>query len=126
MDPTIEALTIYPAAWAALLQGLVEGVAYGAAVVASVLVVTVVLIACLGGRKQAEEALDGPAEQVVAPVAEPGLGTAAVFSAPLDPGVVVPMVWEPRRVHATRRPRRVCQRASGQWSVVARQPESVG
>ena len=28
MDPTFEVLAIHPAAWAALLQGLVEGVAY--------------------------------------------------------------------------------------------------
>ena len=46
MDPTIEMLTIYPAAWAALFQGLAEGLIYDlvgmatAAIVATVLIVT--------------------------------------------------------------------------------------
>jgi hypothetical protein len=113
MDPTIEALTIYPAAWAALLQGLVDGVVFGAAVIASVLVVTVVLIACLGGRSETKDGLDEVAEEVVAHVAEPRA-----------PGSVMPMAWGPRQLHATRR-RQVCQRASGHWTIIARQRVSV-
>jgi hypothetical protein len=62
MDPTIEALTIHPAAWAALFRGLAEGIAYGLAIVASVMVVTTVLLGWLGGRSRAEETLDGLAE----------------------------------------------------------------
>jgi hypothetical protein len=99
MDPTIEALTIHPAAWAAFLQGLADGVAYGVAVVAGGLVVIVVSIACLGGRKSAEDDLDAATE---------------------------PMVWGPRRSQGARRRRRVCQRRTQGWSVIAHQTESVG
>ncbi len=118
MDPTIEALTIHPAAWAALLQGLAEGVAYGAAAIGSVLVVTVVSIAGLGGRKAAEGDLDR------AP--EPQIAVAGPEGESRDLGGIVPTVWGTPRVTGARRRRRVCQRARGPWSVIARQPESVG
>ena len=61
MDPTIEALTIHPAAWAALFQGLAEAIAYGLAVLASILVLMVALFGWLGHRPDAEEAPAGPA-----------------------------------------------------------------
>lgn len=102
MDPTIEALTIHPAAWAALLQGLAEGVAYGAAAIGSILVVTVVSIACLGGRKAAADDLH-----------------------PAGEGGIVPTIWGAPRVTGARRRRRICQRARGPWSVIVRQSESV-
>jgi len=61
MDPTIEALTIHPAAWAALFQGLAEAIAYSLAVLAGILVVMVALFDWLGHRPDAEEAPAGPA-----------------------------------------------------------------
>jgi len=102
MDPTIEALTIHPAAWAAFLQGLAEGVAYGVAVVAGGLVVIVVSIACLGGRQSADDDLDGATGPVVTPVTEPGLAVAAAATAPRSLGGIVPMVWGASRVHGVR------------------------
>jgi hypothetical protein len=100
MDPTIEALTIYPAAWAALFQGLAEGIAYGLASIAGVLVVSVVLIACLGGRQQAESA---PAPLMP----EPRAGAVS------DLDGLVPLVLAPRRPICARRCRRQpCQRVT--------------
>ena len=112
MDPTIEALTIHSAAWAALLQGLAEGVAWGVAVVASVPVVTVVAIACLGGRQAAGDGEDQ--------TTEPADGAPSSLSG------IVPTVWAAGRTHGVRRRRRVCQRATRGWAVIARRPESVG
>lgn len=100
MDPTIEALTIYPAAWAALFHGLAEGIAYGMAIIASVLVVSVVLTACLGGRRQSED--DALAPRTPEPRA----------SAPHDLSGLVPLVLAPRRPVCARRRRRPCQRVT--------------
>lgn len=101
MDPTIEALTIYPAAWAALFHGLAEGIAYGMAIIASVLVVSVVLSACLGSRRQTED--DRPAPRTP----EPRAGALPDLSG------LVPLDLTPRRpVCARRRRRQPCQRVS--------------
>ena len=64
MDPTIEALTIHPAAWAALFQGLAEGIAYGLAGIASTLVVIAAVLVWFGGQSRGEEGANSRAEQV--------------------------------------------------------------
>jgi hypothetical protein len=108
MDPTIEALTIYPAAWAALLEGLIHGLAYGLAIIASILVIVAALLACLGGRARAAERLVGVTS---------GAEGAWSFPAPVDPapvggraphslGGLVPAVWSQHRTPAGRRRRR--------------------
>jgi hypothetical protein len=99
MGPTIEALTIYPAAWAALVHGLAEGIAYGLAIIASVLVVSVVLIVGFGGRRQTEAAsAQRPPEPHASALSE------------LDG--LVPLVLAPRRSVCARRRRRPCQRVT--------------
>ena len=95
MDPTIEALTIHPAAWAALFQGLAEAIAYGLAVFASILVLMVALFGWLGNRAGADESPAAPA----LPGLPSGLGS-------LGP---VLLVQQQVRV-ARRRPRPGCRR----------------
>jgi hypothetical protein len=58
MDPTVAALTIYPAAWAALFQGLAEGIAFGLAAAASVAVIVTAVVGSLGGRERVQETID--------------------------------------------------------------------
>jgi hypothetical protein len=104
MDPTIEALTIYPAAWAALFQGLAEGIAYGMAIIASVVVVSVVLTACLGGRRQTVCAPTPRTPESLTP--EPRASALSELSG------LVPLVLAPRRPACARRRRRPCQRVT--------------
>lgn len=59
MDPTIEVLTIYPAAWAALFQGLAEGLIYGLVGVATAAIVATVLIVTMGSLRDCCRT-DGP------------------------------------------------------------------
>lgn len=59
MDPTIEVLTIYPAAWAALFQGLAEGLIYGLVGIATAAIVATVLIVTLGSLRDCCRT-DGP------------------------------------------------------------------
>ena len=95
MDPTIEALTIHPAAWAALFQGLVEALAYTLAVVASLLLVMAALFGWLGNRAGAEES---PA-------------ALALAEAPRGLGSLGPVLLVQRQARATRRrPRPGCRR----------------
>ncbi|MCC7368971.1 MAG: hypothetical protein IT306_11140 [Chloroflexi bacterium] len=49
MDPTASILSIYPAAWAALFQGLAEGLVFGLVVIASLALLTAVLAVSLSG-----------------------------------------------------------------------------
>ena len=49
MDPTTSILTIYPAAWAALFQGLAEGLVFGMVVIASLALLMAVLAVSLSG-----------------------------------------------------------------------------
>lgn len=49
MDPTTSILSIYPAAWAALFQGLAEGLVFGMVVIASLALLTAVLAVSLSG-----------------------------------------------------------------------------
>ena len=51
MDPTIEVLTIYPAAWAALFQGLAEGLILGLVGVATVAIGVTVIIVSMGSLR---------------------------------------------------------------------------
>src|SRR5262249_20672552 len=106
MDPTVEALAIYPAAWAALFQGLADGLAYGLAIVASLLVLTVVLAACLGGNDASERPAAAAPAPVVAPTANGVLAGTVPYRAPGELDGVVRLVWGPRRPRATRRRRR--------------------
>ena len=59
MDPTIEALTIYPAAWAALFQGLAEGLIYGIVGMATAAILATVLIVTMGSLRDCCRT-DGP------------------------------------------------------------------
>jgi hypothetical protein len=63
MDPTMSALTIHPAAWMALFQGLATGVAYGLAIVAGVLVVSATLLGGLSSREEPEQPVTSLPEQ---------------------------------------------------------------
>lgn len=56
MDPAIQALTIRPADWAALLEGFVEGLSYEFGVLVCIAVLGAVLFAILGRRSVAPEA----------------------------------------------------------------------
>ena len=88
MDPTIEALTIHPAAWAALFQGLAEGIAYSLAIVASGLVASTALLGRISQPPRADEA-------------------------PHASGTSVPALIVQRRTQATRRrPHHGCQRVA--------------
>ena len=51
MDPTIEVLTIYPAAWAALFQGLAQSLIYGLVGVATIAILLTVLTVTLGSLR---------------------------------------------------------------------------
>ena len=95
MDPTIEALTIHPAAWAALFQGLAEAIAYGLAVLAGILVLMVALFGWLGHRPDAEEVPTGP----------------AIVDATRALGGLLPTLAVRHQAHvARRRPRPGCRR----------------
>ena len=97
MDPTIEALTIHPAAWAALFQGLAEAIAYSLAVFASILVGIVALFGWFGSRPDAEEAPAAP----------------AIGDAPRGLGGIGPVLVIQGQTHATRRrPRPSCRRVA--------------
>lgn len=48
MDPTVDVLTIYPAAWAALFSGLAEGLIFGLVGLATAALVLTVLAVALG------------------------------------------------------------------------------
>jgi hypothetical protein len=56
MDPGIQALTIRPADWAALLDGFVEGLSYELGVLVCLAVLGAVLFAILGRRSVAPAA----------------------------------------------------------------------
>jgi hypothetical protein len=107
MDPTIEALTIQPAAWAALFRGLAEGIAYGLAVAASVAIGVGAVLDWLGGRGRSEVTLDGLASTAVE-------GASTLWRPGVDPrrqpGIVT-VVWSQRQARTTRRrPRPGCRR----------------
>jgi hypothetical protein len=93
MDPTVDVLTIYPAAWAALFQGLAEGLVVGLVGFASVALVATVLAVCLSG-------LAGHREE------EPAVGTRETLTSRStdERGVVVQLaVVRQRRLEARQR-----------------------
>jgi hypothetical protein len=106
MDPTVAALTIYPAAWAALFHGLAEGIAVGLAAAASIAVIVTAVVGSLGGRARVEEAVDGLAEAVAvrAPQHLNDLGAILVIERQTAPA-------------AHHRPRRRCQRVASCGSI---------
>jgi len=111
MDPTIEALTIHPAAWAALFQRLAETIAYSMAVVATILVAIVALFGWLGNRPDAEEAPAAPTigSTPRGPVDAPR----GPVDAPRGLGVIGPVLLIQRQTHAARRrPRTGCRRVA--------------
>jgi hypothetical protein len=63
MDPTIDVLTIYPAAWAALFQGLAESLIYGIVGMATAAITATVLVVTLGGLRDCCRT-DGPLSDV--------------------------------------------------------------
>ena len=88
MDPTVDVLTIYPAAWAALFQGLAEGLIYGLVGVASVAIAATVLTVTVGGccaARPVPGGLAGPSASQLA--------------------TIVPAAWRPARQQARRRRR---------------------
>ena len=101
MDPTVAALTIYPAAWAALFQGLAEGLTYGLATVASGALIVTAVVGGLGGRARAEVTVDGVAEAVITPAPRRLNDLGAVL-----------VIQRPSALAARRQPRRACQRAA--------------
>lgn len=100
MDPTIEVLTIRSAAWAALFEGLTEGLLYGFAGVAVALVVMALLLSWLGRRGEAGASLEALSDAAWRAAAAP-----AARSRPAVGGLL-PLVASPHRVHAPRRRRR--------------------
>jgi len=101
MDPTIQALTINPADWAALIDGFVEGLGFGIVGLACLVVIAAALIAGLGRRSdQTGSSLDDLASPVWQSAAL--LGT----TAPHELRGVVPMVTGPCALQAGRRRRR--------------------
>lgn len=69
MDPTIEVLTIYPAAWAALFQGLAESLIYGLVGMATAAIVATVLIVTLGSLRDCRRT-DGPLTDLTQPLTD--------------------------------------------------------
>ena len=69
MDPTIEVLTIYPAAWAALFQGLAEGLIYGLVGIATAAIAATVLIVTVGSLRDCCRG-DDPLAGLSQPVAD--------------------------------------------------------
>ena len=101
MDPTIQALTINPADWTALIDGFVEGLGVGITGLACLVVIAAALIACLGRRS---DQTGSPRETLASPVWQSAalLGT----TAPHELRGIVPMVTSPCALQAGRRRRR--------------------
>ncbi|MGE3271643.1 MAG: hypothetical protein AB7P40_23025 [Chloroflexota bacterium] len=89
MDPAVDVLTIYPAAWAALFQGLAEGLTYGLVGVASAILLAAVVTSALSRRYMV-----GPTLESLAETSPDGLDS------------IVPAVYRPIRQHGRRRRRR--------------------
>lgn len=94
MEPTFEVLAIHPAAWTALFQGLVEGIAYGLAAVVSALVAIVALLGRAGEHDHSDVAVARPAPRVSASAL----------------GGLMPLVLAQPRARVMRRQRQTCQR----------------
>jgi hypothetical protein len=58
MDPAIQAFTIRPSDWAALLGGVVEGLSYDLAAITSIGVMMAVLMAAFGRRGRTPEPVE--------------------------------------------------------------------
>jgi hypothetical protein len=58
MDPTIDVLTIHPAAWAALLEGLARSLIYGLTIIATLVVVMTTLFGSFERRVAERGAVD--------------------------------------------------------------------
>ena len=100
MDPTIQTLTINPAAWTALIDGFVAGLGLGIAGLACLVVIAAALIACLGRcSDQTGSSLEGLASPVWQSAAL--LGT----TAPHELRGIVPVVTSPCALQAGRRRR---------------------
>jgi len=92
MDPAIQALTIRPADWAALLGGIVEGISYDFAAIACIGVAMAVLTSAFGRRTEAAQPAEAGPErpfwvtdsiQVAGPLPSSGLpGVVAIVSGP--------------------------------------------
>lgn len=72
MDPTVDVLTIYPAAWAALFQGLAEGLIYGLVGMATAAITATVLVVTMGNLRDGcrTDGPDGPLSAVSQPDAD--------------------------------------------------------
>lgn len=83
MDPTVDVLTIYPAAWAALFAGLAEGLVFGLVALSTAALVVTVLAVILGSLTGQSD--DGPETGALAALRRPAYDGPAYD----DRGVVV-------------------------------------
>lgn len=110
MDPAIQALTIRPADWAALLDGFVEGLSYELGLLVCISVVGVAMFLILGRRGVSTEGLAQAQTSVDDKPAAAGQPTSTPGARPQPAPSVVLVASGPYAVRLAHRPYRCARR----------------